>query len=114
MYKVRIHRKNSTTRNPHGLVAVMIGTEGDLSAFKRVFKHRGIDSDWLTEREMTESERFKSTISWRLQTYVYSNWKELIEDEWLITHDMAWIKELLQISKLSISIDDLIKNAPKK
>ncbi|HWV72883.1 MAG TPA: hypothetical protein VN040_14240 [Pseudosphingobacterium sp.] len=110
MFKVRIHPKIPTKKNPQIIVAVMVGSEDDLGTFRRVFKHRGIDPTWILERPMTESEKHRVTISWRLQWYSYTNWRELIEDEWAITNNIDWINKLFKASRLPGSVDDILQN----
>ncbi|WP_316835030.1 hypothetical protein [Pedobacter nutrimenti] len=110
MFKVRIHRKTPTKKNPQILVAVMCGNVEDQGTFQRVFKYRGIDPFFIAERNMTASEKLRTEFSWRLQWYSYKNWKELILDEWEVTEDHDWVKKLFVLSGLKGAAQDIIND----
>lgn len=110
MFKVRIHLKNPTKKNPAIVVAAMWCDSNAIGTFRRTFKHKGIDSGWILERDMTEEEQKREAASWRLHWYSYESWKGLIEDEWRVTQDAGWVQMLFIQSRLPGRISDYLKN----
>lgn len=91
-------------------MASIVRSEEDLETIFRVFRHRKIDLSWIAERDMTDAEKLKVDISWRIQYYSYESWMNLINEEWKITHDLPWVTRLFEMSGLKGSVQDFIVN----
>ncbi len=109
MYKIRIHHKTPTKRNPHVVAAVFVEDSDHAGAFRRFFKHRGIDQLYVLERDMTPAEIEYTKHCWRLHAYFYPSWEALIEDEWDTTQNVLWIEKLWQASGLRRSWQSIVE-----
>ena len=110
MCKIRIHQKTPTKRNPYVVAAVFIEDCHHTGAFRRFFKHRGIEQVYVLERNMTPAEIEYTKECWRLHAVFYKSWEGLIADEWLTTHNIQWIEKLWQVSGLRQSWQSIIEN----
>jgi len=99
IYKIRLHRKTPTERNPHSL-ALVFWEDSNLGPWLRTFRHRKIDAVWIAERDMTENEKDMVRLSWRMRYLLYKNWDVLISDEEQNTNDTKWIEKLRTLSLL--------------
>ena len=109
MYKITIHRKTPTKKNPQIVVAAMHGNSEDWGTFTRTFKHKGIDPSCIAERDMTKEEIKYVNQCWRLHWFSYTQWEHLIQDEWKVTGSLEWVNKLLEISGLKETITEILK-----
>ncbi|MBN8856178.1 MAG: hypothetical protein J0H07_30245 [Sphingobacteriales bacterium] len=104
-YTMRVHRKTPTDRNP--CVAVVIYYAGD-GAWFRVFRHRGIHPICEAERPMTPNEIEITEKSWRLLYIKYDTWEGLITDEYLVTGNLEWCREIHTKSELGTPLEKIL------
>jgi len=105
MHTIRIHRKTHTERNP--CIAVVIYYTGD-AAWSRVFRHRGIHPFCEAERPMTPEETERTDRAWRLHYVAYTSWEGLIEDEYLVTGDLDWCREIHSLCNLHTPLENIL------
>jgi hypothetical protein len=109
-YQVRIHRKTKTERNPQ-IAAAVCSSGDDIGGWWRVLKHRGIDTDCLAARPMTQTEiEWFKTLS-RMRYFTYKSWEGLIQDEFEITGDLTWCRRLYSLSRLRTPLEAIIGQA---
>lgn len=108
MYKVRIHEKTPTIKNPEILVVAMCLQSGDLGAMARSFRSKGIHRSHLAERDMTPKEIEEESCFNRLHWYKYRTWESLIKDEYRITERLEWAGELWNLSRLASPLSKIL------
>lgn len=109
IYKVRLLRQKPSKRNPYIAILAMCGSSGS-GSWPRIFKHRGIDPQWLLERDMVQGERNHYDLSWRYHWVAYRTWNGLIRDEYVVTRDIEWCTKLHGVSGLRRPLAEILKS----
>jgi hypothetical protein len=102
-----VFNKKPTDVNPSRVVIAAIGHDG-WGTVMRVFAHKGIDTTPLARRPMVEKEIEVYKKAWRTWHMPYKKWENLIADEWDVTGDVSWCRELIKHAG-AINIDKLPK-----
>lgn len=112
--KVRIHLynnrmvKSKTHDNDFKVCVAMVSAEDDVGSWCRTLEHKGIDSNHVAQRPMSDAEAKSEAMAWRLHWYRYKTWYALIRDEWRCTNDQAWIETLIKLADEKIDLKDAL------
>lgn len=107
-YKMRIHRKKPSERNPYIAIVLYYVGDGSIGGYARTLQHKGIEIGFLVERDMLPVEKENTKQSWRIHWITYSTWEGLIEDEFLVTKSRTWCQEIIDAIKIEKTLDDII------
>lgn len=105
-YVVGIHLKQPTEANP--TMAVAVYHVGGFGPWHRTLRHRGVDTMPVLLRPMTPEETEVEKKTWRMYSSAYRTWEGLIKDEYHITRDIEWVKQIYALSGLTQPLYDLI------
>lgn len=116
MYSVRIHKRNSfrkpskNRKHKNDFILLCSFYDSDnYGAWQRHLRHMGFNTQPLAERDVVDYEKENIDNSWRLHSYSYRSWTDLIRDEYRVTGDRQWIEKLCEVSREKINPDDIIQ-----
>jgi hypothetical protein len=108
-YQINIHKVTPTEKNPFKWAVVY----GD--GLMRWLLHRKCEVSPRKYRDMIDEERMMHEKTYRYIMYKYRSLHDLIEDEWLSTHDMKWMEELKTLDPYEkIDLNQIIQKADLK
>ena len=110
--EVVIFTKKPTEKNPYILAVAMMSPDS-WGSFLRTFKHKGIFTEPIARRPMVDFERDNMTRIHRLTWFKYKTWEALIKNEWEITQDVNWCKQLIELSEVKQFSDKFPKDLLK-
>jgi hypothetical protein len=105
-YRMRIFLKVPSDRNPHNVGIIY---DPDDLVPTRILQHRGFYSLCSLSRKMNDAEVEFANKCWRYHWHLYKTWEGLVVDEYLVTHDLAWCQQILDLSGLTTPLQELLK-----